>query len=66
MFSIIRLEGYLNFFIGIFLQVLYLPSITVVKTEDPEDFEVFFLMLQFQSFGTMTHFLFKSPVGNET
>ena len=56
----------MNFFIGIFLQVLYLPSITVVKTEDPEDLEVFFLMLQFQSFGTMTHFLFKSPVGNET
>ena len=37
MFTAIRLEGYFNFFIGMFLQLLYLPSTTVVKTEDLED-----------------------------
>ena len=36
MFSVIRLEGDLNFFIGKFLQVLFFPSIAVVKTVNLE------------------------------
>ena len=34
MFSVIRLEGYINFFLGKVLQVFYFPSTTVVKTEN--------------------------------
>ena len=37
-FGVMRLSGggggYINFFTGMFLQVLYLPSTSVVKTED--------------------------------
>ena len=67
MFSVIRLVGYMNFFIGMFLQVLYLPGTTVVKIEDlEEEFLKCFLTLHFQSLGAMTHFLFRSRVGNET
>ena len=41
----------MNFFIGMFLQVLYLPSTTVVKTEDFEEgfLRSFCLILHFQS-----------------
>ena len=37
MFSVIRLEGSMNFFVGMFLQVLYLLSTTVVKAKDLEE-----------------------------
>ena len=37
MFSVIGLDGYINFFTGIFLQVLYLPSPTGAKTENLEE-----------------------------
>ena len=70
MFSVIRLEGYMNFFIaiGMFMKVLYLPSTTVVKTEVFEErfLRKLFLILHFQSLGTMTQFLFNSRIGNET
>ena len=33
-FSVIRLEGYVNFFIGKVLQLLYFPSNAVFKTEN--------------------------------
>ena len=68
MFSVIRLKAYMNFFIVMFLQLLYLPNTTVGKTEDHEEgfLRSFFLILPFQSLGTMTQFLFKSRVGNET
>ena len=58
----------MNFFIGMFLLVLYLPSTTVVQTEDLEEGSLrsFFSFLHFWSLGTMTQFLFKSRVGNET
>ena len=36
-FTAIRLEGYVNFFIGKVLQVLYFPSNAFVKTEDLEE-----------------------------
>ena len=51
-----------------FLKVLCLPSTTVVKTEDFEKgFLIsFFLILHFQSLGTMAQFPLKSRVGNET
>ena len=57
----------MNFFTGMFLQVLYLPSTTFVKTEDLEEGflrSFSFLILRFQSLGTMTQFLFKCRVGN--
>ena len=52
----------MNFFIGMFLQVLNLPRTTVVKTEDLEErfLSSIFLILRFQSLGNMTQFLFKS------
>ena len=58
----------MNLFIGMFLLVLYLPSTTVVKTQDLEEgfLRSFFSFLHFRSLGTMTQFLFKSRVGNET
>ena len=58
----------MNFFTGMFLQVLYLPSTTVVKTEDLEEgfLRSFFLILHFQSLEPMTQFLFKSRAGNVT
>ena len=37
MFSVIRLEGYINFFIGKFFQVLHFPSTAVVKTKNFEE-----------------------------
>ena len=58
----------MNFFIGMFLQVLYLPSTTFFQTEDLEEGflrSFSFLILHFQSLGTMTQFLFKCRVGNE-
>ena len=57
----------MNFSIRMFLQVLYLPSATAAKTEDLEEelLKSFFPALHFQSLGTMTQFLFKSPVGNK-
>ena len=56
----------MNFFIGIFLKVLFLPSTTVVKTRSWRGTFKVFLILHFQSLGTMTQFLFKSRLGNET
>ena len=58
----------MNFFIGMFLQVLYFSSITVFKTEDLKErfLRIFFLILHFQSLGTFTQFLFTSRVGNDT
>ena len=58
----------MNFFIGIFLQALYLPNITVVNTEDLGErfLRSVFLILHFQSLGTMNQFPFKSRVGSET
>ena len=55
-------------FTGMFSQFLYLPSTTVVKTEDLEErfLRSFFFILHFQSLGTMIQFLFKSRVGDET
>ena len=48
MFSVIRLEGYMNFFIGMFLQALHLASTTAVKTEYFEEgFLQLFLILHF-------------------
>ena len=43
----------MNFFIGMFLQVLNLPRTTVVKTEDIEErfLSSIFLILHFQSLG---------------
>ena len=46
-FSVIRLEGYVNFFIRKFLHVLYFPSTSVVKTEN---FEEGFLRSLFSNF----------------
>ena len=68
MFSVIIVEGYVNFFIGKVLQVLYFSSNAVIKTENLEEgfLSFFFLILHFQSLGTMTQFPFKSWVGNET
>ena len=68
MFSVIKLEVCVNFFIGKVFQVLYFSSNAVVKTENLEEGfrEVSFLILPFQSLGTMTQFLFKSRVGNKT
>ena len=68
MCSVIRLESYMNFFTGMFLQVLYLPGTIVAKTEDLEEgfLRKFFLILLFQSLGTLTQFLLKSRVGNDT
>ena len=37
MFSVIRLEGYVNFFIRKVFQVVYFTSTTVVKTENREE-----------------------------
>ena len=37
MLSVIRLESYVNFFIGKVLQVLYFPSTAVVKAENLEE-----------------------------
>ena len=67
MFDVIRLEGYMNFLIGMFLQVIYLPSTTVVNTKDLEKrfLRSFFSILYFQLLGTMTKFVFKFRVGNE-
>ena len=57
----------MNFFIGMFLQVLNLPRTTVVKTEDLEERLLStFLIFHFQSLGNMTQFLFKSGVGNKS
>ena len=58
----------MNFFIGMFLQVLNLPRTTVVKTEDLEErfLSSTFLIFHFQSLGNMTQFLFKSGVGNKS
>ena len=58
----------MNFFIGMFLQVLNLPRTTVVETEDLEErfLSSTFLILHFQSLGNMTQFLFKSGVGNKS
>ena len=47
----------MNFFAGMFLQVL--------QAEDPEK-GFLFLILYFQSLGSMIQFLFKSCGGNET
>ena len=57
----------MNFFIGMLLQVLYLPSTIVVKREDLEVgfLKSFFKILHFQSLETMTQLLFKSLVQNE-
>ena len=68
MFSVIVLKSYMNFFIGMLLQVLYLPSTIVVKREDLEEgfLKSFFKILHFQSLETMTQLLFKSLVQNET
>ena len=57
----------MNFLIGMFLQVLYLPSTTVVNTKDLEErfLRSFFSILYFQLLGTMTKFVFKFRVGNE-
>ena len=65
-FSVIRLKCYMNFFTGMFLQVLYLPRTTAAQTMDLEEGFLRILILAFQSLGTMTWFLFKSHVGNET
>ena len=67
-FSVIRLEGEVNFFTGKFLQVLYFPSTAVVKIENLEEgfLRSIFSIFCFQSLGIMTQFFFKSRVGNET
>ena len=46
----------MNFFTGMFLQVLYLPRTTVATTVDLEEgfSRIFFLILVFESLGTMT------------
>ena len=66
-FDVIRLEGYMNFLIGMFLQVLYLPSTTAVNTKDLEErfLRSFFSILYFQLLGTMTKFVSKFRVRNE-
>ena len=60
LFIVMRFEGYMNFFTGMFLQVL--------QAEDPEKefLRSLFLILYFQSLGSMIQFLFKSCGGNET
>ena len=68
MFSVNRVKGYMNFFNGMSLQVLYLSSTIAFKTEDLEEGffkKFFFLILHFQSLGTMTEFPFKFCVGNK-
>ena len=66
MFSVIRLEGYLNFFVGMFLQVSYIPITTVVKTEDYEEgFLRTFFNFAFHSVSCI-QFLFKSREGDKT
>ena len=60
LFIVIRFKGYMNFFTGMFLQVL--------QAEDPEKgfLRSLFLILYFQSLESMIQFLFKSCEGNET
>ena len=67
-FSGIRLESFVNFFIDKVLQVLYFPGNALLKHKvlQVDFWELYFLILHFQSLGTLSRFLTKSHVGNET
>ena len=67
-FSIIRLEGYVNFFIGKVSQVLCFPGNSVAKIENlVEGFlRSFFPNFAHSVIGTVTQCLFKCRVGNKT
>ena len=66
-FSVIRLEGEVNFFVRNFLQTLFSSTAVVKKKIMKENlWEVSLLILCFQSFKNITQFLFKPCAGNET
>ena len=54
MFSVIRLEGYVNLFIGKVLQILFIFLVTLLlkqKVLDSDFWEVFSFILRFQLLG---------------
>ena len=57
----------MNFFTGMFLQAVYIPSTTIVKRCLKEGFlRSFFFNFALSVIGNYAQFLFKSCVGNET
>ena len=57
----------MNFFTGMFLRAVYIPSTTIVKRYLKEGFlRSFFFNFALSVIGNYAQFLFKSCVGNET